>query len=179
MNPASFIATCYENARAFETEALRIFSHYESTPPRIISLSETRRKLVQLSLRQQVLFDQAIRCAEFGLPRPAIVIAWSAFIHYYESKLGTNLSEVHRLRPNWAKFATIDDIVDNVVEFQMIELGRDVGLFRKNEAKAILGLLSKRNECAHPSTREPGMNEAIGYISELLDRISDLAAKPF
>ena len=103
-----------ERARAFEEEALRIFAKYDSPQARVFSLSSTRRKLSQLSLRQETLFDQAIRCAEFGLPRAAIVVAWSAFVNYYVHKLGDNVARIHELRPNWVKFRTIDDIVEQI-----------------------------------------------------------------
>jgi len=41
----------------------------------------------------------------------------------------------------------------------------------KSEMKALHGLLNKRNECAHPSEYFPDLNETLGYISELLNRI--------
>ncbi len=56
----------------------------------------------------------------------------------------------------------------------MIEAARDVGLCRKNEVKALLGLLNKRNECAHPSDFYPGLNHTLGFVSELLQRIERL-----
>ena len=36
------------------------------------------------------------------------------------------------------------------------------------------GLLTRRNECAHPSTYLPGLNETLGYIAETLNRIEYL-----
>jgi hypothetical protein len=176
---SDLIRNYYERARAFEEEALRLFSSFETSQPRIISLAETRKKASALTVAQQDLFDQAIRCAEFGLARSAIVMAWAAFIDHYEQKLNTNIPRVHTLRPKWSKFTTIEELADNVPEHQLIELGREATLFRKSESKAVLGLLSKRNECAHPSPRNPGMNEAIGFISETLDRVNELVRKSF
>ena len=49
----------------------------------------------------------------------------------------------------------------------------------KKEMKAFHGLLAKRNECAHPTSFYPGLNESLGYVSELLKRIETLQAKPF
>jgi hypothetical protein len=51
------------------------------------------------------------------------------------------------------------------------------GLCEKSERKALLGVLNKRNECAHPSDFYPGLNESLGYFSELLKRIETLRKK--
>ena len=60
---------------------------------------------------------------------------------------------------------------------QIIEAANKVKLLSKSEEKTILGLLSKRNECAHPSNFKTNLNESLGYISELLNRIDELNHK--
>jgi hypothetical protein len=64
-----------------------------------------------------------------------------------------------------------------VNEFQLIEATLDLGLSTKNEVKALHGLLNKRNECAHPSNYYPQLNETLGYVSEVLQRIKTLQPK--
>jgi hypothetical protein len=64
-----------------------------------------------------------------------------------------------------------------VSEFQLIEASRDLGLAGKNEMKGLHGLLNKRNECAHPSNYYPGLNDTLGFISEVLMRIKNLQPK--
>jgi hypothetical protein len=59
----------------------------------------------------------------------------------------------------------------------LIDASHDLGLTRKNEVKALQGLLNKRNECAHPSNYFPQLNDTLGYISELLQRIATLQPK--
>jgi hypothetical protein len=59
-----------------------------------------------------------------------------------------------------------------------LEAARDLGLLSKAASKALLGLLSKRNECAHPSGYSPSLNESLGYVSEILGRIEALQGKP-
>jgi len=168
----------YNKARAFEEEALRILSKYDLSKPRVISLSATRKKLFQLTLKQQNLFDQAIRCAEFALSRSSIVMAWAGFIDYFEQKIAEDkLQKVYLARPNWQKYTSIEDIVDNIPEYQILEVGKEIGLIRKAEFKSLRGLLSSRNECAHPGTHAPSVNEAIGYISDLLQRIEALSTR--
>jgi hypothetical protein len=40
--------------------------------------------------------------------------------------------------------------------------------------RTLHGLLSRRNECAHPSEYFPDLNMTLGYISDLIDRIKRL-----
>ncbi len=43
-----------------------------------------------------------------------------------------------------------------------------------SEEKALKGLLTERNECAHPSDYEPDLNETLGYVSKVLKRVWSL-----
>ncbi len=70
-------------------------------------------------------------------------------------------AKLHSLRPKWAVFTTVEDLRENIVEYQLLEVARDLGLLSKAAAKALLGLLSKRNECAHPSGYSPSLNESL------------------
>jgi hypothetical protein len=131
-----------------------------------------------LSLQQDELLQQALACTERGIFRAAHVMAWAGFMDFLEQKLSSDgLVKVKSVRTAWSKYSTIEEIRENIPEFQLIEAARDVGLLSKTEAKTLLGLLSKRNECAHPSGYKPGLNESLGYISELLNRIEQLYAK--
>ena len=62
-------------------------------------------------------------------------------------------------------------------ERQIVESTRKLGLCTKNQTNALVALLNKRNECAHPSAFYPGLNEALGYISELIQRLTTLMPK--
>jgi hypothetical protein len=64
-----------------------------------------------------------------------------------------------------------------VPERQLVEATRDIGLCSKNEMLALVSLLQKRNESAHPSAYYPGLNETLGYISEVLQRLKLLQSK--
>jgi hypothetical protein len=74
-------------------------------------------------------------------------------------------------------FTTLEELRESYVEYQIIDAAWNVGLCEKSEAKALQGLLNKRNECAHPSDFYPGLNESLGYFSELLQRIETLRKK--
>ena len=163
--------------RAFEREAHGILAVHEAAPSRLILLEDTYRKLGALTLRQDDLLRQALRCIENELYRAAHVMAWAAFMDFLEEKLASDgLLKVRKLHPAW-KASSVEELRDNVVEYQLLEAARDLGLCGKTETKALQGLLSKRNECAHPSGYFPGMNETLGYVSEVLNRVGILQLK--
>jgi hypothetical protein len=162
-------------ANAFRDAARRICAKHETSPERIITLSKSYAALASLSLKQDELFRQSLRCIENELYRAAHVLSWAGFIDFYEEKISVKgFKKLHAAYPAWSKFKTIDDLRENVAEYQLIESGKKVGLLTKNEMKALHGLLNKRNECAHPSSYFPGLNDSLGYISELIQRTGNL-----
>jgi len=164
-------------ARAFEQDAHQILSIHEAAPSRVVLLGDTYDQLSKLSIRQDDLFQQALRCIENKLFRAAHVMAWAGFMDFLEEKLAADgLKKVWQQRPKW-KGKTIEELREFVPEHQLVEVSRDVRLCGKGPTKTLLGLLSKRNECAHPSDYDPGLNESLGYVSELLERIRLLQTK--
>jgi hypothetical protein len=119
------------------------------------------------------LFQAAVGIRAFcGFPRTRHFPSGHLPIHVYP-QISLKIQKIQALRPNW-KTSTIEELRENVNEYQLIEVSRDLGLCGKTEGKAFLGLLNKRNECAHPSGYFPGLNESLGYISEVLQRIDQL-----
>lgn len=164
-------------ARKFQREAHDILAVHEAAPSRLILLEDTYKNLTALSLRQDDLLRQALRCVENKLYRAAHVMAWAAFMDFLEEKLASDgLVKLRVLRPAW-KCSTVDELRESVVEHQLIDAGRDLGFLGKSESKALQGLLSKRNECAHPSDYFPGLNETLGYVAEVLNRIGHVQPK--
>ena len=163
--------------RAFEREAHAILAVHEAAPSRLVLLEDSYKTLTALSLPQDDLLRQALRCIENELYRAAHVMAWAAFMDFLEEKLASDgLVKLRAIRPSW-KASSVEELRENMVEFQLIDSARDLGLVGKTEAKALQGLLSKRNECGHPSNYFPGLNEALGYVSELLNRIRKIQPK--
>ena len=64
-----------------------------------------------------------------------------------------------------------------MTEHQLIEIARDVKVVNKAEQKALHGLLSKRNECAHPTGYKPTLNETIGFVAELPNRVPTIGQR--
>jgi hypothetical protein len=163
--------------KAFTREAHSILGKHETSKSRVVLLDETYRSLGRLSLRQDELLRQALRCIENELYRAAHVLAWAGFMDFLEEKISSDgLKKLRAVRTAWTH-ATIEELREHVSEFQIIEATRDLGLCRKNEVKALQGLLNKRNECAHPSDFYPGLNDTLGFVSELLTRIGALTKR--
>ncbi len=164
----------------FEREAHALFSAFETAPSRVILLAETRKQIGILNLKQTELLEEAVSAIEHGLYRPAIVMAWAAFMDFVQEKMTADgFGRLHQLRPAWTKLTTLHELREGQTEFAMLDAARDLKLLGKGEHKSLHGLLSKRNESAHPSGYKPGLNEALGYISELLNRIPTISQRTF
>jgi hypothetical protein len=162
----------------FKKEAHELFSKYETSSSRVIDLTKTYQKLNGLSIQQDDLFRQAIRCVEQDLYRAAHVMAWAAFMDFLEQKIGSKgFKTLHKQYPKWSAYKTVEELRENVNEFQLIEAARKLNLCSRIHLKALQGLLNKRNECAHPSDFYPELNDTLGYISELFQRIAQIQPK--
>lgn len=160
-----------EQTVAFEKDAHSILAKYETSISRVIVLEKTYQELTGLTLKQDQLFRQSLRCVENELFRAAHVMAWSGCIDYLEERLTSDgFRKLRNARPKW-NIKTAIDLREKQTEYSIIEACRDISLFDKSEMKALHGLLNKRNECAHPSDYFPNLNETLGYISELITRI--------
>ena len=169
------LSKIYERVLKFEADAHRILGKYETSPSRIVELARTYNALSGLSIQQDELFRQAIRCVESELYRAAHVMAWAGFIDFLEQKIASDdFIKLHCAYSSWSKYKTVEELRENITEYQIIEAARTIGICSKSQTKALHGLLNKRNECAHPSSYYPSLNESLGYISELLQRINQL-----
>lgn len=165
--------------QTFQQEVHSILGVHEASQSRVVVLEQTYEKLSGLSLKQDELFKQALRCVENGLFRAAHVMAWCSLSDFLQEKIASDgFVKLRAARPKW-KFKSCEDLREHYTEHAIVEASRDTGLCSKSETKALLGLLSKRNECAHPSNYFPGLNETLGYVSELFNRIEALQAKKY
>jgi hypothetical protein len=177
MNP-DYYKAWVTKAHNFEREAHEVLSIHESArESRVVVLENAYESLALLNIKQDDMMRQALRCAENGLYRAAHVMAWAACMDYIEEKLSAdNMVKLRTVRPNWPG-SDIHEMAEHISEYQIVETLRPVGLATKNETKALLDLLRRRNECAHPTGYLPQVNETLGYIAEILQRISKLAPK--
>ena len=129
----------YQKVQAFEKEANKILGHHDASPSRIILLGETYTKLNGLSLQQDELFRQALRCIENGLFRAAHVMAWAGFMDFLEEKLASDsFKKLKSVRPKW-NVKGVEDLREHIPEYQLIESCQDIGLCTKKGEKSTFG----------------------------------------
>jgi hypothetical protein len=163
--------------RAFESEAHRILARHETALYRVITIEDTYHTLTRLSLHQDALFRESLRCVENQLFKAAHVMAWACFMDFLEDKMiAEYLDDIIAARPKWS-INSKEELREQATEHQLIVVCREVRLLSKNEANAFLGMLNTRNECARPSNYSPALNETLGFISQLLNRIHTLQQK--
>ncbi len=170
------IEDLYDSVYQFRKRIDKILSKHESSSSRIISLKDSFNRVNRLTLRQEDLFNESIRCIERELYRSAHVSAWAAFIDFVADKLGEDgYIKINSIK-NW-KLNNADDLRDKVADYLILGCLEEIGLINKPELRSLRGLLAKRNECGHPSNYKPGLNETLGYTTELLSRIDLLQQK--
>ena len=158
---------------ALETESKALLATHEAATSRIVTLEQSYVKLTDLSLDQDELFRESLRAVENGLFRAAHVLAWAGFIDWLHNHLvDDHLSAITAAQPNW----TIKSAEDfrEYSDFQVIETGKKAKVYNNTMMRTLHGLLSRRNECAHPSPYFPDLNRTLGYVSDLVERIERL-----
>jgi hypothetical protein len=159
---------------AFKDEALTLFATDERSVHRIISINQTYDRLTGLSVKQDDLLRQALRCVEVGAYRAAHVMAWSALVDHVQEKMGSDgFIAINTAMPKW-HITDVSDLRERFTEFACIDAAKAAMILTKNQAKALHGLLSRRNECAHPSSYYPDLNQSLGYVSEVITRFDEL-----
>lgn len=166
-----------ERLGRFYSEANAVFAQVESSKSRAISLDSSYELLTQLNLKEDELFRQSLRCVELEVYRAAHILAWCGFFDVVLRLLASDDFEaLKECRPKW-KFDNVEELGENISEHHIIEALRPIGITSKADQKALIGLLSRRNECAHPTGYFPDLNQTLGYISELFQRLENLEAK--
>jgi len=161
----------------FVAEAHKILSAHEAAPSRAVLLDETYKELQELSLEQDELLRQALRCIENKLYRAAHILAWTALIDLVENILASDdFVKLKAVRPKW-NTGSLEELREEVSEFQIIEACKDIKLINKSEMRVLQGFLSKRNLCAHPSDFFPDYNQTLGYVADILNMIKKIQKK--
>lgn len=161
-------------AREFQAESQGALAGLESSAARVVTLDKSYAKIHGLNVKQDELLRQSLRCVENELFRAAHVMAFASLMDFIEERLGRNrCNAVRKLHPDW-KVKRVEDLREVGSDFLLIEALRLLKQCTKTQEKALKGLLNRRNECAHPSDYFPDLNETLGFISEIINRISML-----
>ncbi len=165
-----------DRVQALRNRCRVVLSAVETSRQRVVTLEDSYRRVEGLSSKQDDLFRQAIRCVEHGVYRAAYVMAWAGFVDFLHEKVSEDgLCALSATRPSW-RLTCVEDLRQQS-DYQVIHAAADVRFLRRAERKALHRLLDARNECAHPEDFTPGLNEALGYISELIGRVDALRAR--
>ena len=164
---------------SFQKEAHLVLSVDETALSRVVILDNTYNNLRKMSLKQDELLRQALRCVENELYRAAHILAWTALMDLTETILASdNFRKLNVVRSKW-NVLSLDDLRDNWTEFQIIETCKDLKLMSKGEVRMVHGFLGKRNLCAHPSDFFPDYNQTLGYIADILSTMKTLRGKQY
>lgn len=167
------VAQWQQKAAAAQEEAHKILAIHEgAVKSRVIVLEDVMRKLAASPLPPDVqnYFREAVICLEHDARRAAIVLSWAGFFYILCEKMFNQYeAELRAAYTNW-QFASFEELKETYNEFQLIEAMKKVGLISKAEMRQFQGLLAQRNQCAHPTRYQPGMNEALGFVSQVLDQ---------
>ncbi|MDO8362774.1 MAG: hypothetical protein Q7V88_07745 [Actinomycetota bacterium] len=168
----------FERAATFEAEAHALLEAYEDAHrSRSFKLGDILNTLTALNLRQEAMFRQALQCAANGIHLAAHVMAWAACMDVYDDRLASDgLAAVATAYPKW-NTTSIEDLREEVNEYSRIDAGKKIGMLTKGQQKTMLGHLHTRNQAAHPTGFDPGINEALGYVEALLKLVKVLEGR--
>ncbi len=156
---------------SFTKEAHKILSAHETAPSRVVLLDRSYKEIGELSLAQDELLRQSLRCIENNLNRASHILAWIALIDYIENLLAYDrCRKLKAVRPK-LKACTSEQLREEISDFQIIEACKDLGIINNSEMRIFHGYLSKRNLCAHPSDFYPDFNQTLGYMADILSAI--------
>jgi hypothetical protein len=158
----------------FRTEAHKLLGMHEGATSRVIDARKSLARASALSIKQDDMLQQSVRCVEVEVFRAAHVLAFAAFVDFlHEFAARDGFVALNAARPSW-KVTSVDDLRERFSDHGFIEALEAAKLISKSEKKAFHGLLTRRNESAHPSGYYPDMNQSLGYISEILSRLEAL-----
>lgn len=162
-------------AAKVQDDLTKLLAKRETSTHRVMTLTESYAKLTKLNVKQDALFREALQCVEHGLYRSAHVTSFAAlvdFVHEWVANDPKRLKVIQDAYPTWRITKAAD--FREQKDFTVFEVLKKQDLITNPMMKALHGLLAKRNECAHPEDYEPGINDTLGYLDEMMKRIDAL-----
>lgn len=171
----------------FQARAHDILSTHEASGSRVMSLEKSFGQLKGLSVRQGELLVEALNDIKCGSLRSAHVMAWAAFIDHLEEKMASdNLVKVNAAMaksPNKyqraLKCGTMEEIREKIKESDILDLAQETGLIKGNEHRLLIGLLTERNQCGHPTSYKLNQNTTLGYVNRMMTWIETIKGRTF
>lgn len=161
------ISELFEGILKFNEATDSILAKYELSPKRAIVIEKTYRDLNALNSKQEQLIRESLKCIEVKLFRASHVLAWAALIDFLEDLL------IRKVYTSTSK----DELQDKYGDSNILDQLKSHKILTTIREKSLRGLLNKRNECAHPSSYNPDINQTLGYVSEVIDRLRSLMSQ--
>ena len=157
-------------AKAAENAAHQILSVYGDTHSRVISLNDLLKRLSNLPVDINSYFKESIFCLEHELKRASVVMSWAGFFQIFsENVYSKHEADIRKQRTKWV-FKDLAELKENYPEAQIIDVAKDVKAINKSEIKIYHGQLAFRNQCAHPTFFQPSLNNAIGFVDNMISQ---------
>lgn len=174
-------------ALKFKTRVHNILSTYETSGSRVLNLEKSFKQLSGLSIRQEELVVEALNDIKCGSFRSAYVMSWAAFIDHLEEKIASDgLVKVKAAigkSPNKyqraLKCGTIEEIREKLKEHEILDLALETGLINGKEQHILIGLLTERNQCGHPTDYKLNQNTTLGYVNRMMQWIETIRDRSF
>lgn len=171
----------------FKARADDIFSIHESSRSRVMNVDRSRKQLKGLSIKQEELLDEALKCVGCGAFRAVHVMAWAAFSDFLLERLTSGgmvkLKSTLDASQNRRKFqpiidcSSVEEIRENVKDWLVIDAAVELGLISAKESPILHGERSKRNQCSHPTDYKVNQNTALGYVNGLMHWIEVIKSR--
>ena len=144
------------------------------TPAVSAVANSLRAYLKTISNRNYYAFiEDAIKCYEYKLYKPAIVFSWAGAISILQHYVLTNkLSEFNaeglRRDPKFKAIKTIDDF-GKIKEHDFLNFLESIHILGKNTKQLLQNTyLTNRNTCGHPNSTQVGENVVTAHIEFLM-----------
>lgn len=155
-------------------EAHRILAQHEQARSRVILLTDLPKELSGLPVDVQDYFREACTCLEQDCRRAATVLSWAGFFHVFvEALLARHEADLRSQRPKWS-FKDATELKEKYPEAQILQAAQLVGFISKSKLRQYDGLLSRRNDCAHPTLYTPTLNSAVGFLDDMIQQTARL-----
>lgn len=163
-----------EKVATLDAEAQLLLAMYAKGQTRIERLKPIRMRLARLYLEQDELLQESLRAAEADLHRASHVLAWGGLTDFLYGPFDPE--RVKTVRPKWDNLKAKEDLY-RISDSQLIDVGKELGLYKEPMKKTLEGLLNDRNRCAHGSGYFPTLDESLGFLSKIIRIIEDLRMK--
>ena len=175
MVPEGLLRDLVDEVTALDADHRTVVGAVAKTKARAATVEAALHTIHGLTTRQTDLLTEAALAIRFGLYRSAFVSAFAAVADELTERIDRkgHLATIAAAR-RW-KLTTVEDLQDQS-DFNVAEAAKDATTISKAQMKSFHGLLHRRNQCAHPSGYTPTLDEALGYVSEVV-RLIDAFSK--